>query len=587
MRKYLALIMISCIAISVITAAPIQKIYTHDDEIYERVELLCRKAGVLGPSTFTPVNGQALLIALERIPVDSLSSQDVSEFKYLMEEIAGDSSIYQDDYFSFDMNLDANFYLNIADYKQFDWDNTSGYDKNRRNETLIPYKDEIPTLSIFPQIGFGDNAYLEMDLSVMNNGSRMFDSNTAWLLSFVDGEMSFFGGKGNTSLVNEWPYRAGGSLGTRSISFILGRFNPTIGPGITGNMVVGDNFAYQEISNLTFQSSIFSYNISVTRFDQMQDTNQGEYIQELSRKEFTGNQQFRVIHGFDLALFDKFRFSIDLGTIYNSTYGFDMRFFYPFVIAHNYYNYTNDIYQTEYDEANNIMGFSFEWLPTRGLALSGELVIDQFKMFFEDEDKLPNAWGALLNLKYTTDIKDKGILDTWFEAVYTNPYLYLNGKINSEGKYDYNLDYIVGYYMQYMNEYGYTGYIYGPDSIVLALGLSYDSYKNWSLDSSLLFRIQGQNVLRHSADRMHTYIDFEESIMNDPADVFLNTTTPSGGWKNAEYLLQFKQFGSYEFEKYDLSITAGLGLNLYFNYNNLAQTVFKPQGMIGISYKPL
>ena len=170
---------------------------------------------------------------------------------------------------------------------------------------------------------------------------------------------------------------------------------------------------------------------------------------DFSRSEFDGMQQFRVLHRFDVNIVDKARIALNLATIYNSHYGLDIRFFYPFVLGHNYYNYTNSIEKTDFDEANNIMSIEAEWNIIKGLTASVQLAIDQFQMPWEDKSSLPMAYGVLGNLKYTRNL-GKGTLRTWFEAVYTNPYLYLNGKRYNDGSetyIDYNLDYIVGYNM--------------------------------------------------------------------------------------------------------------------------------------------
>ena len=79
-------------------------------------------------------------------------------------------------------------------------------------------------------------------------------------------------------------------------------------------------------------------------------------------------------------------------------------------------------------------------------------------------------------LKYSSKIGD-GRFNLWFESVYTNPYLYLNGKRykkeDSKTGIEHNLDYIIGYQSEYMNDYGYSGYIYEPDNIVFSIGAKY------------------------------------------------------------------------------------------------------------------
>ena len=242
---------------------------------------------------------------------------------------------------------------------------------------------------------------------------------------------------------------------------------------------------------------------------------------------------------------DKARIALNLATIYNSHYGLDIRFFYPFVLGHNYYNYTNGIEKTDFDEANNIMSIEAEWNIIKGLTASVQLAIDQFQMPWEDQTSLPMAYGVLGNLKYTRNL-GKGTLRTWFEAAYTNPYLYLNGKRykdkdGSKTYIDYNLDYIVGYNMQYMDDFGYSGYVYGPDSIVLSIGGSYsDAEEKFEAGGSLLYRIQGLKHLKiNASNNSSTIIDMGNSVIEEnPEDFMNNLSAPSGGWKQAEHLLK-------------------------------------------------
>ena len=584
--------MFFCI-VSNLFSANLQKTYTSRDDIYQRIDALCMRAGVLGPSNFTPVSGRILEIALERINYEELSARDKEEYDCLMKEIFEDERLFTSEYFSADIDMTVNLSFNIADYEKMNYESGlyyNGFTKNRRNDELIPYRYQIPSLLLWPQFFFGDSVFLEGAFSIGNNGRRMYESSFGWLLTNVSGQLSIFGSHGS-ALAPELPYRAGASIGNDYLSFILGRYPHSIGSGITGNLVVGDNFNYQEIANLSFVSNYFSYNISFTRFDSQFANNdlssvipENSHIIGFSRNEFRGGQQFRVVHRFDFNLFDRFMFSVDLATLYSSDNGFDIRFFYPFMIAHNYYNYANWTEKEEYDEANNLIGLEAEFIISKGLSIYVQGAIDQFQMYFEDQDDLPAAWGIQGNIKYSTQIGE-GTLNTWFETTYTNPYLYLNTKYaDDKGNrvYDYNLDYIVGYHSQYLDDYGFSGYVYGPDSLVFSLGGNYYSKNNiWYVGLDLFLRIQGQNVIRHKyRDHQYTYIDISNAMLNS-----FGKETPSGGWENAEYLFKVDITGGYVFDEINLELFGGVGLNTYFNFENQHGVVFfVPQATIGIKW---
>lgn len=562
-------------------AANLQRTYTVNDDVYKRIERLTREASVLGPSSFSPMSGKVLEIALNRIDTKKLSHSQLEEYNYLYNEVVGDlgnHAIFYSDNWGFDAGVQANAGFNFEDYDRF---NYVSQPVDHRNDNMIPYRYQNAFLSIHPKIYFGNNIFLEGKFEFKNNNMRDYESSLGVLLTNVNGSaQGLFAGDFNIRS-NEIPYRAGASIGNDFFHFVIGRYPHSIGNGITGNLMVGDNFNYQEISNLSFISNYFTYNISITRFDQMLNMDNG--FASMSRSEFDGMQQFRVVHRFDLNLFDKVRFAVDLATIYNSHYGFDLRFFYPFVISHNYYNYTNQVEKEYFDEANNLMSFYLEAVPVKGLSLNLQFAVDQFQLFYENSNSIPSAWGLLANAKYSMELSQKGVLDLYFEFVYTNPYLYLNGKREAD-KLDYNLDYIVGYYSNRVSDYGYSGYQFGPDNIVFALGTEYDSRNyDWRVGAKAIYRISGQKRLGNSDGNT---IDMGNSVIEDDSSVFMNTVTPTGGFSNAEHLLQPVIYGSYTWDYYNLEVYVSSAFSTYFNYDfHKGETRFLPQFTIGVRWK--
>ena len=556
-----------------------QKVYTTRDDMYIQVDRLCRLAGVTGPSSFSPISARGLEIALNRIDPASLSEKEQKEYGRLKAELTG-NYLFSSDGFDFNLNTGVNVGVNIADYSNFDFSNSDGIAPDRRNEALLQYRFEIPAIYIHPAFNFGDYVYMEANFALQNNNHHMYETTFGWLLTSYNGHLSVFGSEGPTNPPGELPLRAGLSIGNDNLSFIIGRYPHSVGNGITGNLVIGDNFIYQELTALSFMSRYFTYNISVTRFDQMETPNAGSTITDISRNEFTGPQQFRVVHRFDINIIDKVRIGLNLGTIYNSNFGFDIRFFYPFVLGHNYYNYDNSTIKRSFDEANNILSLSGEWAITKGLSFYGEVAIDQFQLPWEDSTTVPPAFGVLLNLKYSVQIGD-GVLDSWIEGVYTNPFIYLNQKIDEDGIHDFNLDYIVGYEMSTLADYGYSGYQYGPDSFVLSFGSNYTSdNERWMVGGSLMYKLRGLKHLSHSYNGLYdTSIDMGNAVIGDD---FAGISTPSGGLSSAEHMIQLKAYGNYLILDTGIQVYSLVGFNMYFNYcNQEGKNHFSPMGSLG------
>lgn len=561
-----------------LVAANLQKVYSTRDDMYIRVDTLCRSAGVMGPGRVSPVNETMLIQALERIDVNELNSSEYEEYSRLVDMLTEDSPTIASGFFMFDLDMAANLSINIADYDEFIFSNSNVLEPStdRREDAIVPYRYEAPFLSLKPELMFGDTVYLSADFFVKNAKDRMYESSLGWLITRGnDGRPRIM-----KSMAVELPYQAGLSAGNGWFSLMLGRYPHSIGAGVTGNLIVGDNFIYQEVAKLSFFSDLFSYDISVTRFDRQQENDKG--TTRFSKQEFSGPQQYRVVHRFDVNLFDRFRIALNLGTIYDGTI-FDPRFFYPFVLGHNYFNYSNKIEKEYYDEANNTMSLDMEFVLFDGFTLYAEVAIDQFQMYWEPQADLPPAFAGLFNLKYSK-VTSSGTWNVYGEAVYTNPYIYLNRK-DQDGKIDYNLDYVVGYYMQYIDDYGYSGYVYGPDTLAFALGLDFESSdQTWNLGFSILYRVKGEKGLKHTVNSNYTEIDMSEAVIEDSSELFMHNFTPTGGWKNAEHFVKPEIHCSLNFE-YGFSVDMQLGSLLYFNFDRAPTNRFIPVMRIGLGWE--
>lgn len=601
MKRTLAIILSAALIVSSLCANTMRT-YTSRDDVYKDVSRLCRMAGVLGPSGYSPVTAQELAISLERIDRSTLPPDLADEYDRLLAVLTESKPLFESGVFGFDLTAGLNVQANIADERDFDFANefSDGPAKDRRNETLIPYRYQEPALYGQARIYFGDNVQLEGDIQFGNNQHHLYESSFGWLLTHHDGQWLWLNDAMETKTTSapvQFPYRAGLSVGNDYFSFIIGRFPHSMGNGVTGNLLVGDNFTYQEIASMSFASRYFTYRISATRFDmQFDGWNTEDGIESshydgvegsFSRREFTGDQQFRIVHSFDIDLADKLRFEVDFGTMIVSQSLFDLRFFSPFLILHDYYNYTNELSLEYFDEANNIMAFSLEAALGHGLSAYASFLLDQFQIPGLETATVPLSFGVLGNVKHTMRLGD-GNLDSYFEIVYTNPYLYLNGKykeIDGERFYAHNLDFIVGYHNESIDDYAFSGYIYGPDSIVFSLGTMYTaSAGKWAAGGAFTYRIQGDNVVKHrwnGPDQTQIDEPFFGEDSGENTDV-----TPSCGWERAEHMFALSAYGYYSFFE-GLRLYGGIQVNTYLNYDNIPGNngIVHPMATIGVSYR--
>ena len=125
MRKKAIVFLLVLLSIASISAENLQKVYTTRDSIYKRVEALCSQAGVIGPSSFSPMPARALIIALDRINPETLSQAEIKEYNELYSILTGEDHLVQEEYFTFDIKAGANLGFNIADYSDFNYGHTN------------------------------------------------------------------------------------------------------------------------------------------------------------------------------------------------------------------------------------------------------------------------------------------------------------------------------------------------------------------------------------------------------------------------------------------------------------------------------
>lgn len=273
--SFLLVLMLSS---SLLFSAGRNRTYTERDELYIRTNLLSQSADVLGISPVSPVTGEALVKVLERIDRERLTEAEKAEYDYILSELEGTSAFFSYGGMAVDGTIMMNLRQNVAGYGDFDYSNRSLVGRTRKDETLIPYRYETPFVSGNLGITFVSFIYIECGLSIGNNNHHMAETSLGWLVNNYGGRaLNLFMASGYrplNSLSLDFPYRAGAAIGNEHVSFIFGRYPHSMGRGRTGNLLIGDNFTYQELALLSFMNRYFSYNISVTSFDREESVSQ-------------------------------------------------------------------------------------------------------------------------------------------------------------------------------------------------------------------------------------------------------------------------------------------------------------------------
>ncbi len=295
-KKKLTILISAFLIYSSLSASDVQ-LYDRNSDEYQLTRRLAIAAGVVTPSTSVPVTESELVLTLDRI--------DRSKLPLHLRES------YDELYALFNGNekKQASFEIPMAFSPQL----FLSKDGNNRNDFFLPYRDEKPFASFGVRFSFSDYIIMEGNIPLQNAPSKTAIPTTS---------LSFLAGK-ETTIYGQMPNLARGSVGNDTFAVISGRTRHGMGDGYTGNLMIGDNFAYQELLEFKFLSNIFTYNISITHFD-----SQDENGHMLSAR-FDGQQQTRVVSRFEVNFVDRVRATLNLSTMYYASTSFDPRWIIP------------------------------------------------------------------------------------------------------------------------------------------------------------------------------------------------------------------------------------------------------------------
>lgn len=576
MRKAVLVFLLALICLTSLFANNGQKTYLMSDDVWKMVDKICRMNGVLGPTPISPSTEAELLTALSRLDYNKLNNESKELYDRIVAKLDSTKGwAYKDE----KLTLDPSISINPQIYLFNNTNNTYG------EEFFMQYKDRDQLLSIDLEASIYDNIYLDFHYSFMDtpttfdlgsDGKQItgdFFHNFSNFATFFNVAMNnditglFSGNKGNTvaRIFSYQPTKVGGSFGNDYLNLFIGRTRQAFGNGVTGNLIIGDNFTYQEVAKLSVFTNIFSYHLSLTHYD---NAEKGESFR------FDTKHQNRTIQRLDFNINNKLRFAINIGAHIYSNSMFDWRMIMPMMLVHNWNNNSEKTVLEPGDEINNILGLEAEWVINRKLMLTAQIAIDQFRLPVENESIVPSAFGVLVNAKYITPVKN-GIFDSWLELVYTNPYLYLNYKKDGSDNPDYGLDHIAGYYWSQSGkgELNYLGHSFGPDTIAISIGTEFISNSNYDISASLLYKIHGEKGIEYSY--------WPKQNQSNAVEVENEVSTPSGV---AEHTAECTISGSYKLNN-NLSFNGSVLNRMQWNYHNIkGETKYSIQTSFGLRW---
>lgn len=580
-RTILALVALVLIT-STLLASNYQKTYLMSDAVWQKTNRLCIMNGVLGPTPVSPTSGENILRALKRLKYNSLSARDKRTYDEVMAELnaTAEKAQYKDDEYAFRVSFDGAL-------EAYAFNNTKS---TYYNEFFLPYKDRPAMVGVEAEILFGDNLYLDFRYDLQDNSEGFYDdgvnfskhdygyyynfSNFSSILSpRYDGDWDIFmvqSDDNSHNMFNHTPLKAGASFGNRTYNFFIGRNRQAFGNGQTGNLVIGDNFPFQEFMKFEASSDFITYELSITHFDNTQGDGTGGFT-------LNGEHQNRTMQRIDLNFSNRLRLAMNLGGMFNTDSPLDWRLIMPMAMVHNWVNNKEEVELVAGDEGNNIMGFELEYVIRRGLFASAQIVIDQFQLAVEEGSTVPNAVGLMANItKY--DQKEHGLLESQAEFIYTSPFLYLNTKYRTGTTTNhYGYDWIVGYAYDGSYSLDYSGHPFGPGTVGINLRETYYSDKGYQIAGNLLYRIHGNKGINYGYKDTHNQNQESQGDIGCSSDAMW----PTG---YVEHTLRFDLGVSYPINE-KLTARVQAASISQWNYHNV-EGEFKQsiQGALGIRW---
>ena len=489
---------------------------------------ICRIAGVSGPSSYGPVTGHQLLIALDRAEDNGAPSALLEKAR---EMITSFYPFYSDDLGSISLrgtiNLEA--YLQSAGDKMPT--PSFGYDDRW---FIRGYRERLPLLSLELENTIGDFLYSRVDLSLRD---KQYRDDYYW-------NDRFFVNGSTLDPDPNFPHDAGVSLALRNFSLITGRGKVSQGEGFTGNTAIGDNYDYQEFLKVGANTRNTGVFLTLTTFDSSREsipdsTNHVSEPWKTHTEKFSGYKELRHSAGYEMTLFNRAKISLSMVTLLDTDNTFDFRYFNPFLVMHNLFNF----HEYEVLEANNMISLDCSLALSKGWRVYLQVTMDQLQVGNETDGyesnfgySDPNAFAGLMNISWSRKAGDEGILTLYGEGVFTMPGMYLNQKyFDANGnvtqhitdRHCWSQDFLLGYNRSESHpndsndaDMAFSGYIYGPDAIVFSLGGKYYEPEKFEVKGSVFFMAHGEKGRGEDHNNyIFTGINSSETI---------NTMAPTG-----------------------------------------------------------
>jgi len=536
-----------------------QKIYPIDSDIYQAITSLYLSSGYALPSTSGPYSKDELLKLLKK--VEHTSNKELYNYVY--------TSLNEKEkplLFGLEASLEAYVHTDNVNFTDvFDWIRST----NDRNSLLTITMENYLLDNFYGYFSFPFDA---RRYNLIGENDR--HTSSYYGKEYFTSNLFFLYGQGFGDIDLGMPYRAFVSFGSSGWSAQIGRDRLSWGPGVTGNLTVGEHLRYHNTARIALFSDNFKYTFATSFFAHPQDyypilDEDGNFSHFNQNIKMNGINMF-MAHRLEGRLFkDKVGIALTESVMYQHQDGtIDFRILSPAMLFHNYYIRSN---------ANSLLSLEVDYTPIKNWNIYAQVAIDEFTLpgegsVAEGSKEDPPAMGFMVGVKSASPVK-KGTFYGSFEVVQTDPFLYLRD--SGDRTQDLNkwpISFVVanreysgpGYSQGLTFVEEFLGYKYGPDALVFNLNGGYKEFEKWYLEGNLFYMLHGTH------DKWTLWSQVASSGSGNTPPYSLSTPTDKHWSEN---------FGDLEYFKRDSvsrSFVATLkgGYTIIKNLNSYAQVDF-------------
>lgn len=486
-------------------ADPYAKVYRHDDPLLKELYDISVASGIVPMTSAGPVTGYDVIRQIELLKKQAQPEGIRIRLQTLGKNLA---LMFQEVPIHANIQVFPELYVN-TDETAAEWDWVRRY--NERNPFLYLEAESILADRLYGIISYGMKRRLNPE---------DFQGLTT--------SLPFYDGFKETQLQNSFPHTAFMGISLNQAALVIGRDTLGWGRGNTGNLTIGSHVPYHDFIHGSASNGLLRYTFLAIPMNEI-DTN-GNVIIPNTKNASAWNTLFHgslsrlyFAHRLEVNFFPKIRVSLTEGTLFY-TDRTDIRMFNPLMFMHDFH---------DYGEVNNTMTLELEAVLGRGWFLDFQFLLDQFQTPGEQEaytDIPPNAFASLLGVNHIRPTSS-GVFKAFVEGVYLSPYVYLRASDHTanyggDPATQYNLDLVHAVSMRRSKGgVAFLGYLYGPDTIVGATGVSYEGTSGLGISTELRFLVRGERGLEaedNSPENIQNVI-LGESELNRPTPTGIPT----------------------------------------------------------------